>query len=95
MGRRIISGGCHPAEWKNGNFVALRQLSPDKEKLDGGGVCEVATCLLTDRPLPDDGLFIDQSEMLYLMDSRSFPFSHVYDNSLSHVQLATGDMEGE
>ncbi|CAA6672018.1 unnamed protein product [Spirodela intermedia] len=20
MGRRIVSGGCHPAEWKNGDF---------------------------------------------------------------------------
>ncbi|CAA7400835.1 unnamed protein product [Spirodela intermedia] len=37
MGRRIVSGGCHPAERKNGNFVALRQLSPDGEELDGGG----------------------------------------------------------
>ncbi|CAA7393063.1 unnamed protein product [Spirodela intermedia] len=26
MGRRVISGGCHPAEQKNGDFAALRQL---------------------------------------------------------------------
>ncbi|CAA6674271.1 unnamed protein product [Spirodela intermedia] len=28
---------CHPAEWKNGDFAALRRLSPDREELDGGG----------------------------------------------------------
>ncbi|CAA6672092.1 unnamed protein product [Spirodela intermedia] len=33
---------------------------------------EVATRLPADRPLPDDGLFVDQSEMIYSMDSRSF-----------------------
>ncbi|CAA6672094.1 unnamed protein product [Spirodela intermedia] len=33
---------------------------------------EVATRLPMDRPLPDDGLFVDQSEMIYSMDSRSF-----------------------
>ncbi|CAA7388238.1 unnamed protein product [Spirodela intermedia] len=33
---------------------------------------EVATRLSADRPLPDDGLFVDQSEMIYSMDSRSF-----------------------
>ncbi|CAA7392274.1 unnamed protein product [Spirodela intermedia] len=40
---------------------------------------EVATRLPADRPLPDDGLFIDQSEMIYSMDSRSF-----YRESLSN-----------
>ncbi|CAA6663337.1 unnamed protein product [Spirodela intermedia] len=25
------------ARWKNGDFVALRRLSPDEEELDGGG----------------------------------------------------------
>ncbi|CAA6674534.1 unnamed protein product [Spirodela intermedia] len=35
MGRRVISGGCHPAERKNGDFAALRRLSPDGEELDG------------------------------------------------------------
>ncbi|CAA7397920.1 unnamed protein product [Spirodela intermedia] len=37
MGRRVVSGGCLPAERKNGDFAALRRLSPDKEELDGGG----------------------------------------------------------
>ncbi|CAA7405817.1 unnamed protein product [Spirodela intermedia] len=37
VGRRIVSGGCHPAERKNGDFAALRRLSPDGEELDGGG----------------------------------------------------------
>ncbi|CAA6674068.1 unnamed protein product [Spirodela intermedia] len=30
MGRRVVSGGCHPAERKNGDFAALRRLSPDE-----------------------------------------------------------------
>ncbi|CAB1184485.1 unnamed protein product [Spirodela intermedia] len=33
----VVSGGCHPAERKNGDFAALRRLSPDGEELDGGG----------------------------------------------------------
>ncbi|CAA6664160.1 unnamed protein product [Spirodela intermedia] len=37
MDRRVVSGGCHPAERKNDDFVALRWLSPDREELDGGG----------------------------------------------------------
>ncbi|CAA6673159.1 unnamed protein product [Spirodela intermedia] len=37
MGRQIVSGGCHSAEWKNGDFAALWRLSPDGEELDGGG----------------------------------------------------------
>ncbi|CAA6653907.1 unnamed protein product [Spirodela intermedia] len=26
MGRRVIFGGCHPVEWKNGDFAALWRL---------------------------------------------------------------------
>ncbi|CAA6674229.1 unnamed protein product [Spirodela intermedia] len=37
MGRRVVSGSCHPAERKNGDFATLQRLSPDREKLDGGG----------------------------------------------------------
>ncbi|CAA7393062.1 unnamed protein product [Spirodela intermedia] len=37
MGRQVVSGGYHPAERKNGDFAALRRLSPDGEELDGGG----------------------------------------------------------
>ncbi|CAA6657044.1 unnamed protein product [Spirodela intermedia] len=33
---------------------------------------EVATRLPADRPLPDDGLFVDQSEMIYSMDCDPF-----------------------
>ncbi|CAA6672939.1 unnamed protein product [Spirodela intermedia] len=33
---------------------------------------EVVTHLPADRPLLDDSLFVDQSEMLYSVDSRSF-----------------------
>ncbi|CAA7397950.1 unnamed protein product [Spirodela intermedia] len=91
MGHRIVSGGCHPAERKNGDFAALRRLSPDGEELDGGGAREVATRLLADRPLLDNSLFVDQSEML----SKQSSFSRVYDHSLPHSRLATGDLEGE
>ncbi|CAA7394771.1 unnamed protein product [Spirodela intermedia] len=35
MGRRVVSGGCHPVERKNGNFAALWRLSPDGKELDG------------------------------------------------------------
>ncbi|CAA7392270.1 unnamed protein product [Spirodela intermedia] len=47
MGRRIVSGGCHPTEQKNGDFAALRRLSPDGEELDGGGarVRDLPICL--------------------------------------------------
>ncbi|CAA7394540.1 unnamed protein product [Spirodela intermedia] len=38
MGHRIVSNGCHPAEWKNGNLVTLRWLSPNGEELDRGGM---------------------------------------------------------
>ncbi|CAA6674579.1 unnamed protein product [Spirodela intermedia] len=37
MGRRIVFGGCHPVERKNGDFATLWRLSPDGEELDGGG----------------------------------------------------------
>ncbi|CAA7394590.1 unnamed protein product [Spirodela intermedia] len=37
MGRRVVSGGCHPVERKNSDFAALRRLPPDGEELDGGG----------------------------------------------------------
>ncbi|CAA7407821.1 unnamed protein product [Spirodela intermedia] len=66
MGRRVVSGGCHPAEQKNGDFAALRRLSPDGEELDGGGAREVATRLPADHPLPDDGF-----------PSRSSPYSRL------------------
>ncbi|CAA6654665.1 unnamed protein product [Spirodela intermedia] len=51
MGRRVVSSGCHSAEQKNGDFVALRRLSPTERSW----MEEVATRLPADRPLPDDG----------------------------------------
>ncbi|CAA6674291.1 unnamed protein product [Spirodela intermedia] len=33
MGRRIVSGGCHSAEWKNGDFAALRRSAQQEEAL--------------------------------------------------------------
>ncbi|CAA6674597.1 unnamed protein product [Spirodela intermedia] len=55
MGRRIVSGGCHLAERKNGDFVALRRLSPDGEELDGGGRMSGSFIL---RSAQQEGLFI-------------------------------------
>ncbi|CAA7409179.1 unnamed protein product [Spirodela intermedia] len=91
MGRRIVSGGCHPAEWKNGDFAALRRktatlrLSGGCHSTERSWMEEVATHLPADRPLPDDGLFL----------SKQTSFSRMYDHSLPHSRLATGDVEGE
>ncbi|CAA6674216.1 unnamed protein product [Spirodela intermedia] len=46
--------------------------APDERESGGnrvppGDSYEVATRLPADRPLPDDGLFVDQSEMIYSM----------------------------
>ncbi|CAA6658081.1 unnamed protein product [Spirodela intermedia] len=30
MGRRIVSGGCHPAEWKNSDFAALQSAQQEE-----------------------------------------------------------------
>ncbi|CAA6660750.1 unnamed protein product [Spirodela intermedia] len=81
MGCQVIFGGYHSTEWKNSD-LRLSDGCPDREELDEG---EVATRLLADHPLPDDGLFL----------SKQSPFSRVYDHSLPHSRLATGDVEGE
>ncbi|CAA7401706.1 unnamed protein product [Spirodela intermedia] len=77
MGRRVVSGGCHPAEWKNGDFAALQQL---------WGTCQGASSsgLRSKRRL-----FIASSTL-----SGGVSFSHVYDHSSPHAQLATSDVEG-
>ncbi|CAA7409442.1 unnamed protein product [Spirodela intermedia] len=87
MGCRIVSGGCHPVEWKNGDFAALRRLSPDGEELNGGagwrwGACQGAS---------SSGL---RSKRRLFIASAS-PFPRVYDHSLPHSRLAIGDVEGE
>ncbi|CAA6672787.1 unnamed protein product [Spirodela intermedia] len=80
MGRRVVSGGCHPAKRKNGTL----RLSGGCHPMERSWM-EVVTCLPADRPLSDDGLFL----------SKQSPFSGVYDHSLPHSRLATGDVEGE
>ncbi|CAA7400686.1 unnamed protein product [Spirodela intermedia] len=52
MGRRVVSGGCHPAEWKNDDFAAFWRLSPNGKELDGGGARPLlaATPRLSFRP---------------------------------------------
>ncbi|CAA6658537.1 unnamed protein product [Spirodela intermedia] len=63
------------AGWR---WARVRELHPQVRAARGGSSLhlvrsqEVATRLPADRPLPDDGLFVDQSEMIYSMDSRSF-----------------------
>ncbi|CAA7397919.1 unnamed protein product [Spirodela intermedia] len=64
------------AGWRWGAHV--RELHPQVRAARRGSSSnlvrsqEVATRLPADRPLHDDGLFVDQSEMIYSMDSRSF-----------------------
>ncbi|CAA6674217.1 unnamed protein product [Spirodela intermedia] len=43
MSRQIVSGGCHLAKRKNGDFAALRRLSPDGKELDEVGACQGAS----------------------------------------------------
>ncbi|CAA7394618.1 unnamed protein product [Spirodela intermedia] len=63
------------ARWKWG---ACQGLHPQVRAARGGSSShlvrsqEVATGLPADRPLPDDGLFVDQSEMIYSMDCDPF-----------------------
>ncbi|CAA7407859.1 unnamed protein product [Spirodela intermedia] len=94
MGHQIISSGCHSAERKNGDFVTLQRLSPDIEELDGGagwrwGACQGAS---SSGPRSKRRLFIAFGTLSGGGDS---PFSRVYDQSLPHSRLATGDVEGE
>ncbi|CAA6668631.1 unnamed protein product [Spirodela intermedia] len=44
MGRRVVSGGCHLAERKNGDFAALRRLSPDEEDKVSYLACTTTPC---------------------------------------------------
>ncbi|CAA7392268.1 unnamed protein product [Spirodela intermedia] len=75
MGHQIISGGCHPAEQKNGDFAALRQL---------WGTCHGVSSL---GPRSKRRLFIASGTLS--------GGARVYDHSLPHSRLATGDVEGE
>ncbi|CAA7398850.1 unnamed protein product [Spirodela intermedia] len=62
----------------DGGGARVRELHPQVRAARGGSSShlvrsqEVATGLPADRPLPDDGLFVDQSEMIYLMDCDPF-----------------------
>ncbi|CAA7388491.1 unnamed protein product [Spirodela intermedia] len=68
--------------WRSGKMATLR-LSGGCHLTERSWMEEVATHLTADRPLPDDGLFVDQSEMIYSMDSRSF-----YHEFGAHVPLS-------
>ncbi|CAA7405303.1 unnamed protein product [Spirodela intermedia] len=56
---------------RSGKTATLR-LSGGCHPTERGWMEEVATGLPADRPLPDDGLFVDQSEMIYSMDCDPF-----------------------
>ncbi|CAA6674220.1 unnamed protein product [Spirodela intermedia] len=93
MSCRIVSSSCHPAERKNGDFVALRWLSPDGEELDGGagwrwGACQGAS---SSGPRSKRRLFIASSTL----SGGASPFSRLYDHSLPHNRFGTSDVEGE
>ncbi|CAA7393266.1 unnamed protein product [Spirodela intermedia] len=85
MGRRIVSGGCHPAEQKNDDFAALRRLSPDDGERDlwRWGACQGAS---SSGPRSKRRLFIASG---MLSRGGDFLFSRVYDHSLPHSRLAT------
>ncbi|CAA7392277.1 unnamed protein product [Spirodela intermedia] len=71
----------HPAEWKNGNFVALRRLGCHPTERSW---MEVGRGASSSSPRSKRRLFI-----------ASIRFSRVYDHSLPHSRLATSDVEGE
>ncbi|CAA6654030.1 unnamed protein product [Spirodela intermedia] len=56
---------------RSGKTATLR-LSGGCHPTERSWMEEVATRLPADRPLPDDGLFVDQSEMIYSMDCDPF-----------------------
>ncbi|CAA7392248.1 unnamed protein product [Spirodela intermedia] len=66
MGRRIVSGGCHPAERKNGDFAALQWLW-------GWGACQGAS---SSSPRSKRRLFIASIPFLRVYD-HSLPHSRL------------------
>ncbi|CAA7397917.1 unnamed protein product [Spirodela intermedia] len=88
-----LSGGSAVTQWRGAGWRwgACQGLHPQVRAARGGSSShlvrsqEVATRLPADRPLPDDDLFVDQSEMIYSIDSRSFyreSFSNFSSNAL-------------
>ncbi|CAA6661547.1 unnamed protein product [Spirodela intermedia] len=71
MGCRIVSGSCHPAEWK----IATLQLSSGCHPMERSWMEEVATRLPVDHPLPDDGL--EWRTRAPIGPSRSSPYSRL------------------
>ncbi|CAA6665059.1 unnamed protein product [Spirodela intermedia] len=80
MGRRVVSGGCHSAEWKNGDFLSGGCHPTERSWMEVGRV---------------SGSFILRSAQQEEALHRICSFSPVYDHSLPHSRLATGDVEGE
>ncbi|CAA6674780.1 unnamed protein product [Spirodela intermedia] len=94
MGRRIVSSGCHPEERKNGSSpVAVTRQSGKTATLRLSGGCHP-----TERSWMEVGRGASSSgprskRRLFIASAKSF--SRVYDHSLPHSRLATGDVEGE
>ncbi|CAA7411081.1 unnamed protein product [Spirodela intermedia] len=78
--RRLCGSPMVVTRWRGAGWRwgACQGLHPQVRAARGGSSShlvrsqEVATGLPADRPLPDNGLFVDQSEMIYSIDSRSF-----------------------
>ncbi|CAA6674618.1 unnamed protein product [Spirodela intermedia] len=86
MGRRVVSGGCHPAERKNSDFAALWGCHPTERSWMEVGRGASSSGLRSKRRL-----FIASGTL----SGGASLFSRVYDHSLPHSRLATGDVEGE
>ncbi|CAA6670437.1 unnamed protein product [Spirodela intermedia] len=80
MGRRIVSGGCHLAEQKNGDFASEKMTT--LRLFDG--------CHLMERSWMEVGRVMELHSHNTKLghDAKS---SRVYDHSLPHSRLATGD----
>ncbi|CAA6658272.1 unnamed protein product [Spirodela intermedia] len=55
MGRRIVSGGCHLAERKNGDFAALGDCHPTERSWMEVGRIKSLSCVCTTTPYPTVG----------------------------------------
>ncbi|CAA7392264.1 unnamed protein product [Spirodela intermedia] len=82
MGRRIVSGGYHPAEQKN---VGRRIISSGCHLMERSWM-EVGRGASSSGPRSKRRLFIASGTLLGGGDS---DFSRVYDHSLPHSRLAT------
>ncbi|CAA6675672.1 unnamed protein product [Spirodela intermedia] len=79
---------------RSGKTATLR-LSGGCHPTERGWMEEVATGLPADRPLPDDGLFVDQSEMIYSMDCDPFIANPMSTSRFNQHLLARGEYRAQ